>query len=96
MRCIAEVQRIMQQQLAVFSGEWQAKQQLRLELHASSLWRSNVADRICLETLLAKLVNEHLPKIQHTVIDSGEACRGKIVSRCESLHVTTNQISEIK
>ncbi|KAJ2826032.1 hypothetical protein FBU31_003551, partial [Coemansia sp. 'formosensis'] len=90
------VQRIMQQRLAAFSGEWQAKQQPRLELHASSLWRSNVADRIRLETLLAKLVNEHLPKIQCTVIDSGEARRSKIVSRCESLRVTADQISEIK
>ncbi|KAJ2800829.1 hypothetical protein H4S07_005083, partial [Coemansia furcata] len=93
---VAEVQRIMQQRLAVFSDEWQAKQQPRLELHASSLWHSNVADRIRLEMLLAKLVNEHLPKIQCAMIDSGEARRSKIDSRCESLHVTADQISEIK
>ncbi|KAJ2801684.1 hypothetical protein H4S07_004869, partial [Coemansia furcata] len=93
---VAEVQRIMQQRLAVFSGEWQAKQQPRLELRASSLWRSNVADRVRLETLLARLVNERLPKIQRAVIDSGEARRSKIVSRCESLRVTADQISEIK
>ncbi|KAJ2813866.1 hypothetical protein H4S07_000350 [Coemansia furcata] len=94
--CVAEVQRIMQQRLAAFSGKWQAKQQPRLELRASSLWRSNVADRIRLETLLAKLVNERLPKIQRAVIDSGEARKGKIVSQCESLRVTADQISEIK
>ncbi|KAJ2839612.1 hypothetical protein FBU31_000667 [Coemansia sp. 'formosensis'] len=94
--CVAEVQQIMQQQLAAFSGKWQAKQQLRLELRTSSLWCSNVANCIRLETLLAKLVNERLPKIQRAVIDSGEACRSKIVSRCESLHVTADQISEIK
>ncbi|KAJ2827419.1 hypothetical protein FBU31_003176 [Coemansia sp. 'formosensis'] len=93
---IAEVQWIMQQQLVAFSGEWQAKQQPRLELHTSSLWRSNVANCIHLEMLLVKLVNECLPKIQCAVIDSGEACRSKIVSRCESLHVTADQISEIK
>ncbi|KAJ2810153.1 hypothetical protein H4S07_002836 [Coemansia furcata] len=46
--------------------------------------------------LLVKLVNECLPKIQRAVIDSGEARRSKIVSQCESLHVTANQISEIK
>ncbi|KAJ2809853.1 hypothetical protein H4S07_003021, partial [Coemansia furcata] len=67
---VAEVQWIMQQRLAVFSDKWQAKQQPRLELCASSLWHSNVADCICLEMLLAKLVNEHLPKIQCTMIDS--------------------------
>ncbi|KAJ2816555.1 hypothetical protein FBU31_006534, partial [Coemansia sp. 'formosensis'] len=93
---VAEVQRIMQQRLAVFSSEWQAKQQPRLELCTSSLWRSNVTDRIHLETLLAKLVNECLPKIQRAVIDSGEARRSKIVNRCESLRVTADQISEIK
>ncbi|KAJ2812229.1 hypothetical protein H4S07_001544, partial [Coemansia furcata] len=78
--CIAKVQWIMQQQLAAFSGEWQAKQQPQLELRASSLWHSNVADRIHLETLLAKLVNKCLPKIQRAVIDSGEAHRSKFVS----------------
>ncbi|KAJ2796544.1 hypothetical protein H4S07_006191, partial [Coemansia furcata] len=93
---VAEVQRIMQQWLAVFSDEWQAKQQPQLELCTSSLWHSNVADRIHLEMLLAKLVNEHLPKIQCTMIDSGEVRRSKIDSRCESLHVTADQISEIK
>ncbi|KAJ2812954.1 hypothetical protein H4S07_001030 [Coemansia furcata] len=86
----------MQQWLAVFSSKWQAKQQPWLELHASSLWHSNVANRIHLEMLLAKLVNEHLPKIQCTMIDSSEVRRSKIVGRCESLHVTANQISEIK
>ncbi|KAJ2813793.1 hypothetical protein GGI24_006496, partial [Coemansia furcata] len=75
---------------------WQAKQQPQLELRASSLWRGNVANHIHLEMLLVKLVNEHLPKIQRAVIDSGGARRSKIVSQCESLHVTADQISEIK
>ncbi|KAJ2840358.1 hypothetical protein FBU31_000480, partial [Coemansia sp. 'formosensis'] len=93
---VAEVQQIMQQRLAAFLGKWQAKQQPRLELRASSLWHSNVADCIHLETLLVKLVNECLPMIQHAVIDSGEARRSKIVNRCKSLRVTADQISEIK
>ncbi|KAJ2829067.1 hypothetical protein GGI24_002232 [Coemansia furcata] len=94
--CIAKVQQIMQQWLAVFSDEWQAKQQPQLELHASSFWHSNVANCICLKMLLVKLVNECLPKIQHAMIDSGEVHRNKIVSQCKSLHVTANQISKIK
>ncbi|KAJ2375009.1 hypothetical protein H4S02_008364, partial [Coemansia sp. RSA 2611] len=49
---VAEVQRIMQQQLALFASEWQAKQQPRLELRASSLWRANVAGRGRLELQL--------------------------------------------
>ncbi|KAJ2883767.1 hypothetical protein H4R27_002537 [Coemansia aciculifera] len=93
---IAEVQRIMQQRLALFYSEWQAKQQPRLELRACSLWRSNVAGRIRLETNLAKLVDERLPKIQRAVIDSGEARKSKIISLCENLRVTADQISEIK
>ncbi|KAJ2064655.1 hypothetical protein GGI17_000797 [Coemansia sp. S146] len=93
---VAEVQRIMQQRLALFYSEWQAKQQPRLELRACSLWRSNVAGRIRLETNLAKLVDERLPKIQRAVIDSGEARKSKIVTLCENLRVTADQISEIK
>ncbi|KAJ2799135.1 hypothetical protein H4S07_005524, partial [Coemansia furcata] len=86
----------MQQWLAVFSSKWQAKQQPWLELRASSLWRSNVANRIRLEMFLAKLANKCLPKIQCAMIDSSEARRSKIVGRCESLRVTADQISEIK
>ncbi|KAJ2353485.1 hypothetical protein GGH92_000626 [Coemansia sp. RSA 2673] len=93
---IAEVQRIMQQRLAFFYSEWKDKTQPRMELRACSLWRSNVASRIRLETLLAKLVDERLPKIQRAVVDSGEAQKRKIISQCESLRVTADQISEIK
>ncbi|KAJ2024743.1 hypothetical protein GGI06_000869, partial [Coemansia sp. S85] len=93
---VAEVQRIMQQQLALFASEWQAKQQPRLELRASSLWRANVAGRGRLESQLSKLVDERLPKIQKAVVDSGEARKNRIISRCESLRVTSDQISEIK
>ncbi|KAJ2346808.1 hypothetical protein GGH91_002078 [Coemansia sp. RSA 2671] len=86
----------MQQQLALFASEWQAKQQPRLELRASSLWRANVAGRGRLESQLSKLVDECLPKIQKAVVDSGEARKNRIISRCESLRVTSDQISEIK
>ncbi|KAJ2734834.1 hypothetical protein IW152_002052 [Coemansia sp. BCRC 34962] len=93
---VAEVWRIMQQRLALFASEWRAKQQPRLELRASSLWRSNVAGRTHLDLQLAKLIDERLPKIQRAVVDSGEARKNRIISRCESLRVTSDQISEIK
>ncbi|KAJ2740541.1 hypothetical protein GGI20_005752, partial [Coemansia sp. BCRC 34301] len=93
---VAEVRRILQQRQTLLTEEWLAKQQPRLELRASYLWRRNVAKRGLLEKRLNRLVDEHLPKMQQAVVDSGVARKAEMVKLCENLRPTTDAIAEIK
>ncbi|KAJ2325538.1 hypothetical protein GGI00_005008 [Coemansia sp. RSA 2681] len=92
---MAEVRRIMKQQLALFFDEWVAKKQPRLELHASYLWRRHNAGRSHLEQRLARIEGERLPKAQDAVVDSGVSRKADIVKLCGGLRLTLDELLDV-